>query len=53
MGDSESLHDGLFSPEFIDKFFTILRDNSIDDERIYKFALRRLKEEKIVILKKK
>lgn len=43
MGDSESLHDGLFSPEFIDKFFTILRDNSIEDERIYKFALKRLK----------
>lgn len=42
-GDSESLHDGLFSPEFIDKFFIILRDNSIDDERIYKFALERLK----------
>ena len=43
MGDSETLHDGLFSPQFIDKFFTILRDNSIADERIYKFALRRLK----------
>jgi len=43
MGDSEVLHDGLFSPEFIDRFFTILRDNSIDDERIYKFALERLK----------
>ncbi|MDV4150698.1 glucoamylase family protein [Clostridium sp. AL.422] len=43
MGDSDILHDGLFSPEFIDKFFTILRDNSIDDERIYKFALERLK----------
>ncbi|WP_291706601.1 glucoamylase family protein [Clostridium sp.] len=42
-GDSETLHDGLFSPEFIDKFFTILRDNSIEDERVYNFALRRLK----------
>ena len=42
-GDSETLHDGFFSPEFIDKFFNILRDNSIEDERIYKFALRRLK----------
>lgn len=46
MGDSKSLHDGLFSPEFIDKFFVILRDNSIDDERIYKFALDRLKGKK-------
>ncbi|MDU2680407.1 MULTISPECIES: GH36-type glycosyl hydrolase domain-containing protein [Clostridium] len=44
MGEDESLHDGLFSPEFIDKFFNILRDNSIEDERIYKFALDRLKE---------
>lgn len=44
MGDDESLHDGLFSPEFIDKFFSILRDNSIEDERVYKFALDRLKE---------
>ncbi len=42
-GDSKILHDGFFSPEFIDKFFTILRDNSIEDERIYNFALRRLK----------
>lgn len=42
LGDDKSLHDGLFSPEFIDKFFSILRDNSIEDERIYKFALERL-----------
>ena len=46
MGDDESLHDGLFSPEFIDKFFNILRDNSVEDERIYKFALERLKGKK-------
>lgn len=45
MGDDESLHDGLFSPEFIDKFFSILRDNSVEDERIYKFALDRLRRE--------
>ena len=53
MGDDESLHDGIFSPEFIDKLFNILRDNSVEDERIYKFALDRLKEKKIVSLKKK
>ena len=46
MGDDESLHDGLFSPEFIDRFFNILRDNSVEDERIYKFALERLKGKK-------
>ena len=45
MGDSKILHDGLFSPEFIDKLFSILRDNSIEDDRIYKFALDRLKGE--------
>ena len=45
MGDDESLHDGLFSSEFIDKFFTILRDNSIEDERVFKFALDRIKTE--------
>jgi cyclic beta-1,2-glucan synthetase len=44
MGDEDILHDGLFSPEFLDKFFNILRNNSIDDERIYKFALDRLKD---------
>lgn len=43
MGDDESLHDGMFSPEFIDKLFNILRDNSVEDERIYKFALDRLR----------
>ncbi len=45
LGEDKSLHDGLFSPEFIDKFFSILRDNSIEDERIYNFALKRLKAE--------
>ena len=43
MGDDESLHDGMFSPEFIDKLFNILRDNSVEDERIYKFVLDRLR----------
>ncbi|SDP07582.1 GH36-type glycosyl hydrolase domain-containing protein [Clostridium gasigenes] len=42
IGDDESLHDGLFSAEFIEKFFKILRDNSIEDERIFKFGLDRL-----------
>lgn len=42
MGDDESLHDGLFSAEFANKFFTILKDNSIDDKRIYRFVLDRL-----------
>ncbi|GAB6168348.1 glucoamylase family protein [Clostridium carnis] len=42
MGDDKSLHDGLFSAEFIDRFFKILRDNSIEDERVYNFALNRL-----------
>ena len=42
MGDHKSLHDGLFSLEFANKFFTILKDNSIDDKRILKFVLDRL-----------
>ena len=42
MGDDESLHDGLFSAEFLERFFKILRDNSVEDERIFKFGLDRL-----------
>ncbi|WP_300383855.1 glucoamylase family protein [Clostridium sp.] len=45
-GKDKVLCDGLFSPEFIDKLFKILRDNSIEDERIYNFALDRLNIEK-------
>ncbi|MGL5378366.1 GH36-type glycosyl hydrolase domain-containing protein [Clostridium sp.] len=41
LGDSKILHDGLFSAEFIEKFFRILKDNSIEDERIYNFVLER------------
>ena len=43
IGKGKVLCDGLFSPEFIDKLFKILRDNSIEDERIYNFALDRLR----------
>lgn len=42
MGDSEKLHDGLFSSEFIENFFRVLRDNSIEDERIFKFIKERV-----------
>ncbi|MGL5352210.1 MAG: GH36-type glycosyl hydrolase domain-containing protein, partial [Clostridium sp.] len=42
MGDDASLHDGLFSAEFIERFFKILRDNSVEDERIFTFGLERL-----------
>ena len=45
MGDDISLHDGLFSPEFVDKFIKILKDNSIEDDRAIKFALDRLQRE--------
>ena len=45
IGDDESLHDGLFSAEFLENFFQILRDNSIEDERIFKFGLDRLQSE--------
>lgn len=53
MGDDESLHDGLFSPEFVDKFIKILKDNSIEDDRAIKFALDRLQSEgKVVDIEK-
>ncbi|WP_418223252.1 GH36-type glycosyl hydrolase domain-containing protein [Clostridium isatidis] len=42
IAEDESLYDKKFSSEFMDKFLSILRDNFIDDERIYKFALDRL-----------
>ena len=42
MGDDKSLHDGLFSAEFLERFFKILRDNSVEDERIFKFGLDRM-----------
>lgn len=41
MGDSENLHDGLFSAEFIEIFFRVLKDNSVEDERIFKFITER------------
>ncbi|MGL5087252.1 MAG: GH36-type glycosyl hydrolase domain-containing protein, partial [Clostridium sp.] len=42
IGDDISLHDGLFSAEFIERFFKILRDNSVEDERIFTFGMDRL-----------
>lgn len=41
-GNSSTLEDGLFSVEFIQRFSNILRDNSIDDTRIFNFILDRL-----------
>ena len=41
-GDDISLHDGLFSIEFVDRIFTILKDNSIDNKDIYNFILDRM-----------
>ena len=41
-GDDISLHDGLFSIEFVDRIFTILKDNSIDNKDIYDFILDRM-----------
>ena len=42
IAEDESFHDKKFSSEFMEKFLSILRDNFIDDDRIYKFALDRL-----------
>lgn len=42
IGDDKSLHDGLFSAQFLERFFKVLRDNSVEDERIFKFGLDRL-----------
>lgn len=53
MGDDNSLHDGLFSPEFIDKFIKLLKDNSVQDERAIRFALDRLqRDEKTIDIEK-
>ena len=42
IAEDESLHNKKFSSEFREKFLSILRDNFIDDDRIYKFAPDRL-----------
>lgn len=52
MGDDKSLHDGLFSAQFVERLFKILRDNSIEDERIFKFALDRLENENVDSIEK-
>lgn len=46
MGEDVSLNDGMFSVEFVDKIFMVLKDNSIEDKRIYDFILDRLEKQK-------